>query len=447
MSGSASKASPNQDAYAWIGASGGAWTTASNWRDTTAGTLPAPFIPGLGTPVAIAGPTGSTFGVITAGGTAASITVTGNESFSGRYTAGTLTVGQRLEQAFSEPIYVAGAVSVAAGSRLDLGDLTVVSGKVLLAGIGATLTASGAVALGSAPMAVGFIYDNGASGNLGVGNGSTLAIGGPLAVNQGTLAITGAVASVAGAVSHGSGGAFRTTGVITVSAGGTLSLGAGLSEVYGGVVVSGTGSRLDVAGNFEANAPAYYAAAPVGYVSLAATAGGRAQVGGISVQGVATNGVVTASRITVDLTGAIEVGNQGRFTAGAITVDGGRTLSAGSDTVLTGAIVNYGTILAAGGVLTLAGNLSGSGVVQLGRNATLVLNGNAAAEGTISFGPGSAALVIGASGGSTYTVGATISGFATGDSILIWARRPTPPPTLPVRTAWVRSACSAAPSG
>ena len=78
-------------------------------------------------------------------------------------------------------------------------------------------------------------------------------------------------------------------------------------------------------------------------------------------------------------------------------------------------------------MLTQNGSVSGSGVVQIGKNATWMLNGSTAATDTITFRDTGAALSIGSSlsyNGTTsvstpYTVNATITGFQTGDSIIL----------------------------
>ena len=78
------------DTFTWIGVSGGSWNSGSNWADTTSGTSPAGEQPGSLTPVVIAGPTASTYEVITGGGTAASIAQTGLVDLAGSYAVGGL---------------------------------------------------------------------------------------------------------------------------------------------------------------------------------------------------------------------------------------------------------------------------------------------------------------------------------------------------------------------
>jgi hypothetical protein len=415
MSGSASKSSTNQDAYAWIGVSGAAWNATTSWQDLASPASAAQFVPGALTPVTIAGASGAAVLLITGGGIAASIGVTGNAGLGGQYSAGSLTVGQRISSLFLDPVYVPGTISLGTGATLAVGNVVDLAGTLALAG--ASIVATGSIFVGAAPQVSGFVYDNGAFASLSVGAGATLSAAGSLSVDQGVLSVSGAGASanIGGAATLGGGTAFRTAGLLIVSAGGTLSLAGDLNEVFGSVIVSGNQSRLNLAGILLISAPAYSLTAPVGYVSLAAVGGGRVQIGGISVLGVPTNGVLAAARIGVDLTGAIEIGFAGNFTQGAITIDAGRIITASSDTMLAGAIINDGTLVAAGGTLTLTGSLSGSGVVQLGAVGTLVLGGDVAAGGTIAFTGTGGTLVI----GHATTVGSLIGGFAAGDSIVL----------------------------
>ena len=79
--------------------------------------------------------------------------------------------------------------------------------------------------------------------------------------------------------------------------------------------------------------------------------------------------------------------------------------------------------------MTLGGALSGTGQIEIGANATLDLNGTAAAGDTIAFAGNAAALTIGANETfneltdtetfTPYAVAATLSGFATGDGIIV----------------------------
>jgi fibronectin-binding autotransporter adhesin len=411
--------SANADAYAWIGASGGSWGVAANWQDTTTATTPALFIPGSGTPVSIVGAAGAGFTVINGGGVTASLTVVANASLTGDTTTGALAVGTRTVPAAGDAAYVAGALSVVSSS-LVVSTVTVASGTFSLAGKGASIAAGGMVRLGSAPLNLGAYFDTGAVGALNLGEG-TMLLAGALLVNQGSLAVSGAKAGIAGSVSlgavGGAAGADKAAGFLLVTAGGTLAIGGGLTETYGAVVVGGSLSRLAVQGDFIASTPAYSGASPFGYHSLVATGFGRAELGGIVI--LATPGGTIPANFAVDLTGAIEVGTLGTAAAGSITVDAGRSIISAANAVLTGSIVNNGAIVSTGGTLTLAGNLSGSGEVRIGRNATLALDGNAAATGTIVFTDTGATLAIGSTGVAVNTVLATISGFQLGDSIVV----------------------------
>jgi serralysin len=79
---------------------------------------------------------------------------------------------------------------------------------------------------------------------------------------------------------------------------------------------------------------------------------------------------------------------------------------------VAGSIIDNGTIDAASGLLTLSGPVGGTGVLGIGVGATLDVNTTAASD-TISF-LGSTGVLVARQVG---TIGAAISGFASGDTI------------------------------
>ncbi|MEJ0045052.1 MAG: hypothetical protein WDN04_02045 [Rhodospirillales bacterium] len=95
-----------------------------------------------------------------------------------------------------------------------------------------------------------------------------------------------------------------------------------------------------------------------------------------------------------------------------MTVDTGAVLSGAGAVNPLGAIDDFGTITASGGTLLL-GDIAGSGMLDIGVGATMVLEGTADASLTVDFaGPGTLA-VIGA------LPSAYIGGFGDGDAILL----------------------------
>ena len=112
---------------------------------------------------------------------------------------------------------------------------------------------------------------------------------------------------------------------------------------------------------------------------------------------------------TLSGTGTVEIGANGSLSVDALS---------GTGTVEIGTSGSFS-----------ASSLAGAAQVQLGANAAMTLNGTAAAGGTIDFEGSGATLTIGAAYAynsqigsyayDPYAVGATLSGFATGDTIVL----------------------------
>jgi hypothetical protein len=136
------------------------------------------------------------------------------------------------------------------------------------------------------------------------------------------------------------------------------------------------------------------------------------------------------AEVYVDSASSVEIGSARNVATGAITVEAGNTVAATGSADLSGDIVDSGTISeTGGGTLTLDGALSGSGQVQIGANSTLDMNGVAGAGDTIAFTGSAATMTIGSASTynfstnsytyTPYAVSATLSGFATGDGIIV----------------------------
>ena len=418
--------STTSNRYAWIGSSGGLWNLAANWQDLTSGTTPAGFFPGSMTPVTIAGPDGQAYEAIGGGGSAASLGITGNIALSGAYVVGALSIGAR-SAAGAGYVYAAGAVIVA--NSLSASTINLASGSLGLLGAGATLSASGTVTLGAqsnigAALPAG--YDPGASAAISVGAGTALSVAGGMSIVQGAISVSGAGASVtvAGPVGLGAAGVPPTVGTqsavdaagsIAIGNGGSFSIANALSEAIGSIRVDGAGSRLNVQGLLTIGL-----AAATG--SLGVSNGGAVQAGGLLVQAPATGNPGSAgtypASITVDGSSSIEIG-AAIAAAGSITIDAGKSLASTTDVAISGNIVDNGTLSEAGGNLILAGNLSGSGMLQIGHNGSVTINGSVGAGNSIAFADATGTLVIGNSTltYAPYSVGATISGFQLGDAL------------------------------
>ncbi|HTR15869.1 MAG TPA: hypothetical protein VMI52_02395, partial [Acetobacteraceae bacterium] len=126
------------DRFAWSAPVGGTWGDPGAWQDLS---RTGALVPGAGSTVAIAGPTGAAAAVISGTGAAGSLTVTGNVAFAGTVQAGgTLTLGSAS---------AAGTLDLLAGATLSAGGLVLVSGALVLAGGGASI--GGTLALGGGP--------------------------------------------------------------------------------------------------------------------------------------------------------------------------------------------------------------------------------------------------------------------------------------------------------
>jgi hypothetical protein len=182
------------DRYTWIGGSGGLWGSALNWRDNTSGADPALSVPGSNTAVSISGPTGSTYEVISGGGAAASLTVTGYVSLDGRYALGSVALGAVPTTPSSGSVNA--GLNVSPGATVSVGAVAVDSAAISVSGAGAALTASGPIRLGassgylSSPSSL-YTQILGTTGNLSVSAGAQLVASGEVNVASGTLSVDG----------------------------------------------------------------------------------------------------------------------------------------------------------------------------------------------------------------------------------------------------------------
>ena len=237
--------SANSDSYTWIGSSGGSWGALGNWNDTTTGTNPASYVPGTLTPVTIAGPTGSTFEVITGGGAAASVGLTGNVSLAGSYAVGgAVTVGS-MAVVPSTPPYLGttttltpGTLMLSAGGTVTAGSVNVLDGTLSLAGA-TKLSTTGSISLGDA---------GNASGAISLVSGATLSTVGDLSINFGSLTDAGGLVTVGGALTVGTAGSSASG----VTAGGKLTVAGGITETNGIVFAGGASSKLVANGTLTA---------------------------------------------------------------------------------------------------------------------------------------------------------------------------------------------------
>ena len=440
----------------WIGPSiGGSWGSVSNWLDTTTGTSPAPYVPGTLTPVTIRGPAGSAFEAISGGGSAASVELTGNMSLGGGYAAsGAFSVGKltlTTTQSFLDPTQsfvtatlTAGSLALAPGGTVTAGSVNVLDGTLSLAG-GASVSSARPVTVG---LASGNSDTDTANGTINLSAGATLSTPGGLSLDAGILNDAGGRVSVAGALALGTAGTSSPSpnaspkysagpytsqkyGTVVITSGGTLTVGGAITDVSGIIVVDGAGSKLTAGGTLTGIGGASYGIASGGQGAYSGTIavadGGSVQLGGVVFNAPPASGNLNfTSGLSVDAASTIEIGTAGGAATGAITVDAGRTITANDGVILSGALVDNGSVAVAGSSLTQNGDISGNGAMQIGKGAALALNGTVAATNTIAFLDTGATLFIGsgyrlAAGNPAvpYRVDATLTGFQVGDSITL----------------------------
>ena len=227
--------------YYWANGYGGAWGTAANWFDASAGTVAA-VAPGSGASVGITGGVGQNFTDIVGGGAAAQLAIS-NEVL----LWGSVAVGGTVALAGAADLELDGgaslsaaALSLANGASLEIG-----GGSTAMVTGAATLAAGFLVATNGGKVQLGSLIANGV--NNGFGNaGGTVAVDGNSSIEIGT---TGAVAlgaltidrGFSAAVSGAIDGNVVVNGMLGVQAHGALAI--DLADPFGtpqGISGSGT---------------------------------------------------------------------------------------------------------------------------------------------------------------------------------------------------------------
>ena len=438
-------ANTGSDAFTWVGNSGGIWGEAVNWDDTTTATTPAAGYAGANNAVTIAGPSSFAYERITGGGSAGSLSLTGDVQLSGAYNAGTLTVGSQTDGY----TYRAGSMPLLGGASMAAGRLNIIDGGISLADPGTALTVAGTVSIGEAQgnnlyTGSGYTYQNGATGSITATDNTTLTVGSDLSIVYGSVSLTGASVRdtvggnvMVGMVGHSTPGgpdySNGSAGTLSVAGGAQLAVAGSLTEgnqiyYYGRsfVGVDGTGSQLTVAGTANITAGNGYAANS----TFVASNGGAMQVDALVLSGVAA-AVDSASRLEVGEAGGSSI----NVALGALTVDAGKLVRAdGSSTLATADVINNGSILATAGTLTVSGNLDGTGQTELRSGVGLTVGGTID-SGTFLADGGNhvtlngavqslATLALGGTGdvlelGTPGTMAGMITGFDYGDSMML----------------------------
>ena len=229
------------------------------------------------------------------------------------------------------------------------------------------------------------------------GTGNALVIDGP--GNAAALSLTGTV-SLAGSYSLGTlaVGMAGSAGLLALGAGGAVA--AGSARVTGGVALDG--GALTVDGTLALGA----AGQPGGILDVSA---GLAQAEGAVLAG-------TASALVVGSGGAAEIGGTLGAAAGTLQIDAGGVLAGAGLLSAAGGILDWGTIIASGGTLSL-GAVSGTGLLLVGVGAGLALSGTAAGGLTVDFAGGGTLSL----GQAARAGGPAIADFGAGDAILLAA--------------------------
>lgn len=261
---------------------------------------------------------------------------------------------------------------------------------------GATMTDAAYATIGAAAGGIGAVtvaanaewqIGNGAaSGALLVGGGGT----GSLSVLNGGTVVIGAGA--------------------TLLAGGTLmpvAYGLGIGTQTGGsgtVIAAGTASLLRTTGTILLGGGALGGG---GQGALWVTSGAHVQAAGLQI--------AQGSFVTLDATGAVDIGASASFVAGAVKVDAGATLSGNG--VIAAPLVLVAAPAAAGGaaVLDIRGPVSGTGTITIAGGAVEV-DGAIAASETIAFAGPLGTLTLTGPGS---TIGAPIIGLTVGDDLVL----------------------------
>ena len=401
------------DTYKWIGKGDESWTDATNWADATTQASPALQAPGIADPVKIAGTSGSAPLTVSGGGSAASLGVSGKIVLSGGFTPGALSVGassSKTDQYANTTVsYTAGTLGVGAGSSVQATTVKVLDGTATVSGAGAWFSASGAVTVGAPsnyasnstinPSTQVTTYTStsnpGAFGTLSIVAGAVFSAASTVAVASGSLSVAGTDAT-SGQQSTAAVGADLSLGIAPTlsSSGYPMGGSAGSLSVSGGAKVRVDGAITENNGSFGSN------------VSVSGQGSSLAATGGLTVYG------------------------NGGAAAGALTVDAGQTVASTTNASLSAygvVVVDNGIVSETGGTLTLGGAITGTGSVEIGAGGTVALNGTAAASNAIAFAGAASTLEIGSnndfgdgsSATTPYAVSSTLTGFATGDGILV----------------------------
>ncbi|MDE2583296.1 MAG: filamentous hemagglutinin N-terminal domain-containing protein, partial [Rhodospirillales bacterium] len=337
-----------------------------------------------------------------------------------------VTPGTSLSVGSSYDAITAGTIAIGSldgGATIDAGTIDIASALSFAAGTTLALYSSGTIAEMGGGIAVASLVGSAGTG-AGLGQSNTIATLGSFAAGSGTLVLADSgTLTVAGPVS-GAGvtidpASIDVAGAMSVTAGGTIALDAGIAGTTPGTIALGAHSTL---------------LAPNGAVELSVFPGGGAGAGVTQAAGgsISAATLFSANGVSggVDLPGANTIASIGSLAVaggGFVLSDGAASLSvtgrlaADNVTIGGGTLSSPGTIAVSGsiGAGTLVSLASGSGGIALDSGAlvtgpTLIVNGGAggvALNGTAILGDANTTMVgLGAtSGGVTEASTAAIN--------------------------------------
>jgi len=323
--GTPSGGTSGNDEFVWVGPAAGAWGTAANWQDVTAGTNPAAVAPGSNDTVTINSQLG-TIQVVSGVGNAATL-LTADVADLGTLTVGRLIAGGGLVtlQATGQS-ELGSALLVEAGGTIAAGSVAVgVDGVIDVNGAGASLLVGGTLSYAGSSLGTG--------GGLGATNGGVIDLGGLISQPNNSLPpgeilvdsppFDGVKLSVDSLSSIEIGDADdATTGAITFDPGVNAELNNGTlvgTTILrsGATVTAASGYYVNVVGNLLVNQGAVLS----GPNSL--TGGSIVDNGTIDDAGIVTLGTGAAMSGTgiVDVQSGASFNNYGTIATGGLTID------------------------------------------------------------------------------------------------------------------------------
>ncbi len=263
---------------------------------------------------------------------------------------------------------------------------------------GSTLSDAGGFITGQDT--IGTTYVDGASGGkaAAVLNTTVLKVG-QVQGSHGTLNVAGIINNAGGSYVG-----FGGNGILNVTGSGVVSLAEGLNV---GNFATSTGT-VNLSGNATVNA----ARVVIGN----STAGAPGGIGIVTVGG--SSHLNSTGSINVGYGSALVMAGGTAFVGNinGVQIQAGASVSGyGHISSTNGGVVDNGALASAGGTLTLAGNLSGFGTVQIGAGSTLDVSANKISVPHLTFMGSNATL------GLTEGVAGTfaIEGFAATDQIVM----------------------------